>query len=165
MPVEQWLLERVPGWDGLQDEEKRALREFPILWSYFEAWVTHPNTANAQSIAPQIDLLPAELLQRLEATESAYNHYRNRYFPEGQETDIFNTVGLTGNAKAFVRHTLLDEGSEPRQKLKAVLYIINRLRNNFLHGSKALYNFQDQLDNFNHANATLMEVLPLWQPR
>jgi hypothetical protein len=163
MPVEGWLCDNVMGWDQLGDEEKRVLRDFPILWSYFEGWVTYPKTANPQNIASKVDALPAQPLQNLIATNAAYNHYRNRFFPAGQKAEIFETVGLMGEVKNFVSHTLTDVQSEPRQRLKAVLYIINRLRNNFLHGGKALYNFGGQRENFQHANATLMEVLPFWR--
>ena len=162
MPVEQWLCANVMGWEQLLEEEKRALRDFPILWSYFEGWVTHPKTANPQHITPKVDALPAQELQNLIATNAAYEHYRNSFFPNGQEAELFQSVGLTGPVRMFVSQTLTDAQSEPRQRLKAVLYIINRLRNNFLHGGKALYNFEGQLENFEHANATLMEVLPLW---
>lgn len=164
MPVENWLCRNVPGWQGLGDDEKRALRDFPILWSYFEGWVTYPATAEPRAISPKVDALSAASFHNLAATHQAYEHYRERFFPNGVESPLFSTVGLRGQWKEFVQHTLLDADSEPRQRVKAVLFIINRLRNNFLHGGKALYNFQDQLENFRHANETLMELLPLWGP-
>ena len=164
MPVEEWLSERVPGWSDLHEAEKRALRDFPILWSYFEGWVTNTKTANPKLIQEKIDSQPAASFNNLNATHLAYDHYRNRFFPNGVEAPLFSTIGLTGSYRDLVKQTLLDEGSEPRQRAKAVLMLINRLRNNFLHGEKGLYNFRGQLENFSHANSTLMELLPIWGP-
>jgi hypothetical protein len=162
--VEKWLQANVRGWKSLCPDEKRALRDFPILWSYFEGWVTHPATANPERIATKIDgFLPNSFLD-IVATDRAFEHYKKRYFPNGHEAELFEKLNLTGQWKDFVRYTLRHADPEPQQRAKAVLLIINRLRNNFLHGGKALYNFHGQLDNFQHANETLMELLLKWGP-
>lgn len=164
MAVEEWLSLNVPGWEILRENEKIALRDFPILWSYFEGWVTFPATAEPAKIVPKVDALAAASFDNIVAIDRAYEHYRNRFFPGGVKAPLFDTIGLRPQWKEFVQNILLDAGSEPRQRTKAVLIIINRLRNNFLHGGKALYNFRDQLDNFTHANDALMELLPKWGP-
>ena len=50
---------------------------------------------------------------------------------------------------------------DPDKVLKALLIIVFRLRNNFLHGEKWDYGFQGQLANFRHANDVLMFALDM----
>jgi hypothetical protein len=164
VPVEEWLQTNIPGWEALNEDEKCALRDFPILWSYFEGWVTHPHTANPQRIEAAIDNIPVASFFDIVATDRAFEHYKQRFFPDGIEAELFGKIGLNRIWGTFVRDTLLDADPKPPQRAKAVLLIINRLRNNFLHGTKALYNFHDQLDNFQHANDALMELLLKWGP-
>jgi hypothetical protein len=139
VPVEEWLQTNVPGWEALNEDEKCALRDFPILWSYFEGWVTHPHTANAQSIETAIDEISEVSFSDIVATDRAFEHYKQRFFPDGLEAELFGKIGLNGIWGAFVRGTLLDEDPKAPQRAKAVLMIINRLRNNFLHCLMAQY--------------------------
>ena len=49
----------------------------------------------------------------------------------------------------------------PDDVAAAVLIIVYRFRNNLFHGAKWLYEFREQIKNFNHANTALMKAVEL----
>ena len=49
--------------------------------------------------------------------------------------------------------------TDPINELTALMFIIYRLRNNLLHGTKWMYGIRGQFDNFKNANDVLMAVL------
>ena len=135
MAVEAWLQKNAYGWDTLTNQEKGALRDFPVLWAYLEAWLSYPYTANPKRINAKVDSMGADIFAApLPQLNAAYAHFQKRFLLDGSPTNEFRTVNL-GRNRQFVLNILLDRNPEVRQKLKAVLYIINRLRNNYLHGS------------------------------
>jgi len=94
--------------------------------------------------------------------QQAKTYFSNRYFHAGNPTCAFDQLRVHQDFQARVRDALLDENADACVVLIGLLLVVNRLRNNFLHGEKAAYAFADQLDNFRHANAVLMSAIPLW---
>lgn len=160
----RWLNQNFAGWSNLTVQEKRAIRDFPVLWSIFELRATGRNgqrpDASPRRIRQAVEDLEAEL--NSEVFQKAKIYFSNRYFYAGNPTYAFDQLRVHPDFQNSVRAALLDEDADADVVLIGLLLVVNRLRNNFLHGEKAAYAFTDQLDNFRHANAVLMSAIPLW---
>lgn len=160
----RWLNRNFAGWSNLTAQEKRAIRDFPVLWSIFELRATGRNgqrpNASPPRICQAVENLEAELTS--EVFQHAKTYFSNRYFHAGNPTYAFDQLRVQQAFQNRVRTALLGEDADANVILIGLLLVVNRLRNNFLHGGKAAYAFADQLDNFRHANAVLMSAIPLW---
>lgn len=161
----RWLLAEIPEWRELSRREKRSIRDFPILWALFELHSTGQNGQAPNATPDRICIAvtqfegPIRLGQEMRA---ARNHFAARYFAEGYPTPAWAHLKVIQRFQDRVRHGLLTNGANNRQVLIALLLVVNRLRNNFLHGEKARYGFRDQYENFRHANNVLMAAIELW---
>lgn len=158
--VEDWLLVNFPSWEQLGDIEKENIRDFPVLWALFELRATDAH-AGVPTIISAVERL--EHYRERAATEAAVLHFSQRYNHDPLAVDRLENLKLCGRAEPKVTPVISGASANPKERLTAVLLIIHRLRNNFLHGEKAKYGYQDQLDNFQVSNKVLMEVIPLWE--
>lgn len=161
MSVGRWLVRHAHGYANLSRKERTAIRDFPVLWAIFELKATSPATANPANIKAavgRIGHLPA--IDRTLSEAVAY--YSQRYYRHGHPTRHLHSLQLKVNDEAIVRNVLTYGLTDTRSTLIALLLIVNRLRNNYLHGTKAGYGFEDQLGNFTHANRILMKLIPYW---
>lgn len=158
--VEDWLCENFPGWENLGDIEKENIRDFPVLWALFELRATDTQ-ARVPTIISAVESL--EHYEERAATEAAVFHFSERYHSDPLAVDRLENLKLCGKAEPIVTPVISGAPVNPKERLTAVLLIIHRLRNNFLHGEKAKYGYHDQLDNFQVSNKVLMEVIPLWE--
>lgn len=163
MNVGQWLSANTNGaWAGLTSQERMAIRDFPVPWALFELKISHPQTADAAAIIRATDRLPVRSAIDQKVFSDAFAHYRNRYYRGDRKTRYYAPLGLSGAGERRVVEVFDGTLRGARNELTAVLLVINRLRNNYLHGSKAVDGFRNQLHNFRHANRTLMAAIPLW---
>ena len=136
-----------------------------FLWALFELHATGQNgqrpDATPQRICDAVAQLvaPPAILREL---ASARLHFSRRYFANGHPTQAWQFLNVNGHYAGRVQTGLAVQDADSRQVLVALLLVINRLRNNYLHGEKARYGFHDQYLNFRHANNVLMEVINLW---
>ncbi|TDQ67260.1 hypothetical protein ATL17_1269 [Maritalea mobilis] len=160
----RWLNQNFAGWKNLTAQEKRAIRDFPVLWSIFELRATGRNGQRPNASPPRICHAVEGLETDLNSVvfQQAKKYFSNRYFHAGNPTYAFDQLRVQQCFLRRVHAALLDEDANTTDVLIGLLLIVNRLRNNFLHGEKAAYAFADQLDNFRHANAVLMSAIPLW---
>lgn len=164
--VGEWLNRTFDGWNRLTPQEKKVIRDFPILWAHFELLATNQQ-AGPESIIIAVNGLGAYPF--VQSVQDSIDHFRDRFIENGQLNNYYLAgmrvgLGLGPVARPIVDSALLNTDRSNINCLKASLLMINRLRNNFLHGQKAVYGFADQLDNFNHANKVLMDVIPLFIP-
>lgn len=134
---------------------------FVLLWSLFEAKALDTR-ANASAILSLAHEWQAQ--GRLDASEFSdqLEHFKTRYFANGQPTDHFNGLHLrNGDNPALVRSVLSGANIDPADSVAALLIVVYRLRNNLFHGLKWSYELRDQLANFNHANSALMGALDI----
>lgn len=156
----KWLGMHAPGYAALARAEKLAIRDFALLWSFFEeSWLA--NYGNVRAIVAAVD-------QRVTNTISiapllpALNHFQGRYYVGGRFTQSFSGLRFQpSDQRSLVESVLSGALTDNQSVIKALLIIVFRLRNNFLHGEKWAYGFQDQLLNFKHANDVLMKVMSL----
>ena len=161
---ETWLNKNFKGWESLLSKEKKAIRDFPILWSIFELRATgqrgRPPNANPLRICEAIESLNVTI--DVEILEKSKRHFSNRYFEADQPSNAYRALRVRSEYYDSVKIALLCNDVEAKQLLLGLLLIVNRLRNNFLHGKKAEYAFAGQFENFSHANNILMYSISLW---
>jgi hypothetical protein len=159
----RYFNDRIPGWRGLKSKEKKAIRDFAVLWSFFELNSTsqygRPN-ANPHNIALAVRDQEQELT--LNRFDSARAYFADRYINGNGYTEHFYHLRVGTECVERVRNGLVGDNRTDRDTFLAVLLIANRLRNNFMHGEKAKYDFVGQYDNFTQANNVLMYALELW---
>lgn len=153
----EWLRHTVPGFDDLSVDERAAIRDFSMLWGLFEGTVLGTR-GNASTIIAMVNRLRERGAVDLAPLAVAIGHFRRRYYANGEFAPAFDQhLHFRNNdhrpmAEAFVSGATNDAA----EILKGLLIIIYRLRNNLFHGIKWTYGVQDQLENFRHANDTLM---------
>ncbi len=159
----RWLNAKIPGWRNLEVKEKKAIRDFAVLWSFFELNSTwrygRPNATPENIIRAVNDL---EQVPTNNHSETARAYFAERYLIGNGYTEHWYHLRVRAEFVETVRHGLAGENRTNRDTLLALLLVANRLRNNFLHGEKASYNFADQYDNFTKANSVLIYALELW---
>ncbi len=159
----RWLNDKISGWRNLQRKEKKAIRDFAVLWSFFElnsTWQYGRPNANPRNIARAVGDQEREL--NLDRFDAARAHFADRYIDGNGYTQHWYHLRVGDDYVERVRNGLVGENRTNRNTFLAVLLIANRLRNNFLHGEKARYDFAGQYDNFTQANDVLMYAIELW---
>ena len=161
MDILEWLRRYAPGFGQIGTEELDAIMHFPFLWSLFEfkALCTH---ASAQAIVDcakkfeDNDLLDGRLF------EHEFFYFKRRFINEdGSITSRFESLHFRKKDRQdLVRDALNGKGGE-LEIVAALLIIVFRLRNNFFHGSKWGYDFEEQTKNFRFANSILMKALDI----
>lgn len=155
-PVE-WLRHTVPGFDNLSEDERAEIRDFAMLWSLFEGTVLGAN-GSARSLVAIVDGLQAHGAVDVGPLADAIAHFRGRYYANGAFTPAFDQhLHFRRHDRRTVAEALISGATnDAAEMLKGLLIIVYRLRNNLFHGVKWTYKIQGQLENFRHANATLM---------
>ncbi len=162
----RWLASEIAAWRALNKREKRAIRDFPVLWALFEMYATgqrgqRPN-ATPKRICAAVRALPHPPVLGREVN-AARTHFADRYFPNVQPTIAWGHLRVDPNFEPLVRDGLTNPNANSAQVLTALLLVVNRLRNNYLHGEKAQYGFAGQLANFRHANNVLIAAIQIWK--
>lgn len=157
--VRQWLLANAPGFAALPSRDRRAILDFVLVWTLFEAKVMD-NRAQVDRICAKVDQWDAagSLDAEQYAVELAY--FRRRYFARGDFTDRFHALNLRpADQPDLVRAVISSLNDEPRDRVLTVLLIVWRFRNNLFHGGKWAYWLRGQRGNFTHACKVLMKVI------
>lgn len=155
-----WLRQTVAGFAHLTPAERKAIRDFTLLWSLFEARLTSFN-ASIPAIEHAMARLEAAGVLDLAPLEPALRYFRDRYAPAGVIAPRFEALRLNGPGRPVVERVLRGEPVTPVQIATALTTIIYRLRNNLFHGNKWNDGIQDQRDNFRKANRILMALMDM----
>lgn len=154
-----WLKANIPGFSDLSLAERRAIADFTMLWTLFEARPLGER-GNVAQITQAVQAWDEAGTLADPAYDRALAYFRNRYFEAGAFTEHFNGLHLRPNDRpALVRNVLDGSDDTERSRATAVLIIIFRYRNNLFHGIKWQYRLAGQLENFRTANAVLKHVL------
>lgn len=166
MTPSQYLTQRVAGFASLDDDERRAISEFSLLWAAFEGSV-----CGTEARPPALLQIPMTLqaIGRLDMNpyDAALAYFRNRYFANGKFTHYFDGLhlekGTQPNAE-WVCMVISGVNNGPVDVLQALLLICHRLRNNLFHGVKMQYGIARHRENFQHACCILMAVMDQHPP-
>lgn len=159
-PVE-WLCVKAPAFDELGGEDREAILQFTLLWSFFEAKALG-NGVSANAILALVQKWERDGRLNVAAFAECLAYFSERCFRNGTATPQFLGLKLRDNDKpALVEAVLKGENTNPSDCIAALLIVVYRLRNNLFHGAKWAYEIRGQLGNFAHANAILMTAMEL----
>lgn len=159
----EWLESR-EGFGVLSLAERRAIEEFSLLWSLFEAKVLG-NRGSAAAIIAFVERLAIAGLLNASALPAALAYWRARYWSGGCYTPHFDNLQFRGNDhRPLVEAVVNGASNSDPDVLKALLLIVWRLRNNLFHGHKWAAHFYDQQDNFDWASQVLMAAVDMNRP-
>jgi hypothetical protein len=163
MDPTRWLKQSAPGFAALSISERRAIKDFSLLWSFFECTVLNGN-GNANEIIRAVRSLEQQGKLTLEPFVGAIDYFRTRYWDGANLTDAFEGLHLRPpDRRPLVERVIRGQSIEPVDVLSAILIIVFRFRNNLFHGIKWAYGIRDQLGNFRNANDVLMATIDLHQ--
>lgn len=156
-----YLKKNAPGFDKLSNQEQEAIAHFTLLWSFFEARALNGNGSSCAILALTHEWSAQGRLTIGPFTDSL-RYFQQRYFSQGIKTKHFDSLKLRSNdCSHLVQSVLKAENTNASDSVAVLLIIVYRLRNNLFHGAKWAYGIQGQLDNFTHANTTLMNALSI----
>jgi hypothetical protein len=146
----------------LQDDAFNHVKNFSFFWNMFERFACG-RFATIRSINLFVDKLDQLHLISNELVNSYLEYFIDRYSIGNNQFDI---QGLKfrpnqNGEKNFVIQVLNGQRISNPEKLKALLYIILRFRNNLFHGEKQISRLDTQIDNFIRANHLLSRLLDL----
>jgi hypothetical protein len=115
METTRWLKQTVPGFDTLSIKERKAIKDFALLWSLFEGTVLSTH-ANAGSIIRETEALRARRRLELAPFKFAIAHFRLRYHDGQGFTPAFDALNFRNSdrrpvAEAFVDQSAADEAA------------------------------------------------------
>lgn len=164
MDAIRWLEQKAMGFSALTEPERTAPMHFSLLWSYFEAEALQEN-GSSSAVATWIRGLDAQGRLDPSAFSKALDYIKNRYYSQGDFTPHFHSLNFrTNDSPDLVKAVLSGTSPDPVDSVVVLFIIIYRFRNNYFHGPKWTYHLQDQLNNFNVANDSLMIAMDMWRP-
>jgi hypothetical protein len=164
MDAYRWLLRHAPGFDELTAAERKAVRDFALLWSLFESVVLETN-ASADKIVNVSEKQVRRGAWTIAAVALPLAHFRARYYDGTDLTAAFHHLHLRKNDQpAMIETVLRGVNVDVADTLAALLIIVLRLRNNLFHGVKWSYGLKGQSPNFQSANRALTALLEVHQP-
>lgn len=153
-----WLRDYGPGYRHLSRSERRAVSDFVMLWSVYEAQVLSCNATAQRMMAAVERWHDHGLIETDTRADESWGHFVERLCDGEDLSHRFDGLRLSNPAAiAFVRDAVLAKPAPDRLvRHKALALIIHRIRNNLLHGEKWSYGLQDQELNFRHSSHVLM---------
>lgn len=162
MDPNAWLEANAAGFSHLDQDERRAIYHFALLWSLLEAKLlaTHGSPG---AIHDAMERIAAANRFDLASLAEPLAHFRGRYWQDGKLTVRFDGLNMAAKHVPTV-HPVLAGHDEPAAVLTALLLIVHRLRNNLFHGPKWSYGIADQRANFDNANLVMMAAMDMYRP-
>lgn len=159
MEVEEYLKSKNMGYANLSEIERKAISNFALVWSLFEAQLLE-ESASARKIVQKSQEWVNQRGLNDELYKDHLSYFKARYV-EGEELSYrFTHLHLRQNDnEKLVRDVLLGNDNTPENKLACCLIIVLRFRNNYFHGAKWAYQFREQQDNFEKSCSLLTRCL------
>jgi hypothetical protein len=156
--VEVLLQSNVENFDTTDAKVLLEISNFNWLWPIFES-----KCCNGNACKTSIVKFCSEYADqyKIDDFDTELGYFRDRYRSENAEATGHLDKLLSHHGQNLKESILagLCEQAEPDSKMKALVLIVYRLRNNLFHGTKGGLGFTDQLDNFVHANRVLIEII------
>lgn len=161
-----WTMSFFDNAIDLHIEEIDRVRNFVFLWNIFETFGCNKH-CDINSIGAIVEEINNRELIQNESFATYIDYFSNRYYNPNGDTNYsveglqFRASNNDQNAKKQVIAVLTRQQTEPKEVLKALLFILYRFRNNLFHGNKEIVKLDTQIDNFISANSILREVLTI----
>ncbi len=148
MKVEEYLENKRMGYENLADGERKAISNFALIWSLFEAQLLDESATATKILRRSQDWVNAPGIDEA-FIDGHLNYFKERYVEGNGLGYRFNHLHLRANDnEQLVRNVLSGNENALENKLACCLIIILRFRNNYFHGIKWAYQFREQQDNF-----------------
>lgn len=139
----------MPGYATLRPVEKKRINEFSLVWQLFEGRL-FPDGANGQTIQ-QVNWLRNRADDVAATTSQEISYFRNRYLLANDAAARFTELlTVRGNNVRQCINAGLAQGANTQAQVLGCTAVCFRLRNNLFHGTKALYGYAGQAENFTH---------------
>lgn len=139
-------------------QSRRFLFEFAVIWNLFEK-KKMGNNASIAKVSRFVEGL--QNIENINVTE-IFEYFKNRYTNNTDHPNLFEALRWRDKEKDKKDETyriLTLENPIGKDKIKAILYIIFRLRNNLFHGEKSILTIDQQRATFNLVNSFLLDIL------
>lgn len=155
MQVEEYLEKKGMGYENLSVDERKAISNFALIWSLFEAQILD-ESASSRKILQKVQEWDNGPGIDNSLVEDHLDYFKNRYIEGDSLGYRFNHLHLRANDnEQLVREVLLGNEDSSENKLACCLIIILRFRNNYFHGIKWAYQFKEQQENFERSCSLL----------
>ncbi|AXM98056.1 hypothetical protein ACU5P1_04960 [Pseudomonas plecoglossicida] len=157
--IVNWISRQAPGFGQLSLEERNAIADFSMIWSFFEG-TRLGGCGGMRTIRRFAGSLEAQgTIGRCEI--NTYLPYlKQRYTENGDLNYRFHHLHIdrSGNPPE-ITDTLQKNNTSEKTKLIGCLGVIFRLRNNLFHGEKWQYELREQEQNFSNATSFLLKCM------
>ena len=139
-------------------QSRHFLFEFTVIWNIFEK-KKMGNHASIFDVSDFVERLPN--IDNINVNE-IFEYFKNRYTNNTDHPNLFEALRWRDKEKDKKDETyriLTLENPINKDKIKAILYIIFRLRNNLFHGEKSILTIDQQRATFNLVNSFLLDIL------
>lgn len=157
MKEKTWL-EKSRFYYEVDEAQLQSIFYFSLIWNIYEKELcgrhasiqTHP-AKNSKEYNNKIDE---------NVLNSVFEFFKTRYISDGQPNSQYATFEFNSNLiKNEVVECLSGSKQSNEEKLKALLSIAFRLRNNLFHGVKVVHKLYEQNENFRQINLLLMALI------
>jgi len=148
MDISKYLERKGLGYEHLSKEERKAISDFALVWSLFEAQLLDENGSSKKILEKCKDWSANEGIDEI-TIDKHLSYFQNRYIENNETNNKFEHLHFRKNDfPDLVKETLKGNTNDASSKLACCLIIILRFRNNYFHGIKWAYQFKDQQENF-----------------
>ncbi len=161
----EWLTQHIENTQQLSQEALDAVSDFTLMWALFEASEGQQIGNMLGQLSPFAERVSNVIPDDLLASQIEY--WSQRYTRVTEETDQFEPTWRfhhLGFNEAWhselVFRVLTGNTHFRKDKVEACLLIVYRYRNRLFHGMKDITRLNGQVENLNHASATLQLLMP-----
>lgn len=151
MDISEYLEKKGVGYEYLSEDERKAISNFSLMWSLFEAQLLEENASSRNIIVKCREWEEIAGIDPL-LIDNHLAYFQGRYIENGEPNYRYEHLHLRKNDEPnFILGVLKGEVDDISSKMACCLIIILRFRNNYFHGIKWAYQFADQKDNFDRS--------------
>jgi len=157
MEEKDWL-QNNRYYSDLDESKLKSVFYFSLIWNVYEKELCEKDGKIRQHSEDHSKQFAEKLNPNI--LTGVFGYFKNRYESNGLPTEQFNTFEFNSEQiKNEVFESLAGANPSNEEKLKALLYIAFRLRNNLFHGIKDVDKLYEQNENFRQINLLLMNLI------
>ena len=167
---QNWLKRHANDLINLEDDVFIEICKFTVLWQLFEKMIikenkVHKNDGAAIKIKRGVENWYKTGCIARDAFKCSLNYFRKRYVEDGEFNYRFEYLefqskhGPRSNRSIVVKALMCKNGKNFKEDVLGVLILIYQYRNQLFHADKLVFGLEDQQENFQRANAVLMEAI------
>ncbi|MDD2003609.1 hypothetical protein [Pseudomonas putida] len=154
-----WISQQAPGFAQLSLEERNAIADFSMIWSFFEG-TRLGGSGGMQTIRQFAEAPEAQGIIGGCGINMYLPYLKERYIDGGQFNYRFSHLHVerSNNPPEIIDALQNDDASE-KTKLIGCLGVVFRLRNNLFHGEKWQYELREQEQNLRKATTFMLSCM------